>query len=934
MPTRQDKSEISRKILSDLTTYSKYSKYLESAKRRETWEETVLRNVEMHVKKFPSLENEIYSAYQYVLNKEVLPSMRSLQFGGKPIELMPSRLFNCLGEETEFITSKGLKTFKDFNDGDEVIVPTHIGRWSKAIVRCYGKQKLNKITFHKGRSEKIIYATENHRWITYNGDNTTDLSVGDIIFPTVRNNNFDYDNAEPMEKLYWCYGFVYGDGSLVKSNNITYSMVRLCGADSKFLYRFKEMGFSTSEPNSCHGDTIVYTGKYQKTAPDVSKEKLSMIKAFLDGYLSADGCKNSDWHENNELSKYKSIQSSEKDHFTFLKSALDMCGYYIVGIKELTDQETNYGIRPETYQFSIINKIGSKSNTAWIVSNIEETDRYENVWCLEVENDKSFILSGGLVTGNCSFMAIDDIACFSECMFLLLGGSGVGYSVQKHHISKLPEIIGPKSRTRRYLISDSIEGWADAVKVLVESYFLNKPDPIFDFRDIRKKGARLITSGGKAPGPQPLKDCLHNIRKIFDGAKSDRGVGTKLTSLEAHDILCFIADAVLSGGIRRAALISLFSFDDEDMLTCKFGNWWELNPQRARSNNSAVALRHKIKEKDFYEFWEKVKASNAGEPGIYFTNDKDWGCNPCCEISLRSNGFCNLTTVNVSDVSSQEDLNNRVKAAAFIGTLQASYTDFHYLREIWKENSEKESLLGVSLTGIASKTLEKLDLKQAAEQAIIENKRVAKLIGINPAARITCIKPEGTASCVVGSSSGIHAWHNDYYIRRLRVGKNEQLYSYLKRAIPELVEDDVLKPESMSVVSIPIKAPEGAILRHEGAFSLLERGKKFYQDWVVPGHIKGQNTHNVSITVSIKDDEWESVGKWMWENRNFYNGISVLPYDGGSYVQAPFQDCTEEVYNEMMEKVRNIDLTKVIEEEDNTDLKEQAACAGGACEIK
>jgi len=534
---------------------------------------------------------------------------------------------------------------------------------------------------------------------------------------------------------------------------------------------------------------------------------------------------------------------------------------------------------------------------------------------------------------NCAFASCDDPAIFSETMFLLLGGSGVGYSVQKHHVEKLPEITGPKQRKRRYLIGDSIEGWADAVKILVEAYFYNKSDPEFDFRDIREKGTLLKTSGGRAPGPQPLKDCLHNIRKVFDSAKSDRGTGTQLTTLEVHDIMSYIADAVLAGGIRRAALISLFSFDDEDMLTCKYGSWWELNPQRARANNSVVLLRHKIKEKQFFEFWEKIKASGSGEPGIYLTNDKDWGCNPCCEISLRPNQFCNLVTTNGSDIISQEDLNNRVRMAARIATYQAGYTDFHYLRPIWKQTTEKEALIGVSITGIASGSILNFDLKEAAEVVKKENARVAKMIGINKAARCTCIKPEGTVSCVAGTSSGIHAWHAPYYIRRMRLLKTEALYKYLCKAVPNLIEDDVLKPEREAVISIPIKAPDNAIFRDESTISLLERGKKFFIDWIGVGHRKGSNTHNVSVTASVGIDEWEIVGKWMWENREHYNGIAVIPRDGGSYTQMPFEECNEETYNQMLLYVRSIDLTKIKEEIDLTDLSGEVACSGGSCEI-
>lgn len=1238
---------------------------------------------------------------------------------------------------------------------------------------------------------------------------------------------------------------------------------------------------------------------------------------------------------------------------------------------------------------------------------------------------------------NCAFSACDDPAIFSETMFLLLGGSGVGYSVQKHHVEKLPEITGPKERKRRYLIGDSIEGWADAVKILVEAYFYNKSDPDFDFRDIREKGTLLKTSGGRAPGAQPLKDCLHNIRKVFDTAKSDRSIGCQLTTLEVHDIMCLhhdtlivlsdgstrkigeivknkesvevvsfnektglfepkkitnwykndypesdwmriqfegqragkhgpiggwftnnhkfltkegwkeiqdltssdyvntgeyaitayteqmilgsllgdaslvkqgtanfvcshtekqkdyvdhkkailsaedifssefsqeretcisdrnyestlygvrskslyslaelyntcykndkktitkewcdkidviglaywymddgsyskkkdrpngyasfasynisfkeiellqsmlkrynidsvidkiyyeeynsthfrirlnvensnklfehikdyvtpsmqyklpekyrtgkyvwpseididytktdvkefndklplylrvlsidrmsnsntrkyktsycidvednhnfktfagivhnchIADAVLAGGIRRAALISLFSFDDNAMLTCKYGHWWELNPQRARANNSAVVLRHKIRQKAFFEFWEKVKASGSGEPGIYFTNDKDWGSNPCCEISLRPNQFCvsgdtklitkngittiehaidtdieiwngedwskvkpfktgdadklwrvqfsdgsyldatanhkflakkscndefkeyetlellqlvekygrsiqiprtvisgcegvsnnnayeygfflgdgfidakqlyasiynadkqlplkgtkyervytnsnghsyekikfdtlnfefgvklktesindiftwnensilnfmagwidadgsyankgcrlygnernirsaqllltkigiyssvnlmerkgsvtnlgirkndvwylqipnaskipskrlnltngittnrkgkyqivrsvtplegehksycltenklhqcvfnnvltkqcNLVTLNGSDITCQEDLNQRAKYAARIATYQAGWTDFHYLRPIWQKTTEKEALIGVSITGIASGNILGLNLKEAAEVVLAENARVAKQLGINKAARCTCIKPEGTVSCVAGTSSGIHAWHSPYYIRRMRLLKQEALYKYLVRAVPNLIEDDVLKPTHEAVISLPIKAPDNAIFRDENTIHLLERGKKFFEEWIATGHRTGSNTHNVSMTASVRDNDWDEIGRWMWDNRSSYNGIAVIPHNGGNYRQMPFEECTKEQYEEMLTHVRNIDLTKVKEEIDLTDLSGEVACSGGACEI-
>ena len=533
---------------------------------------------------------------------------------------------------------------------------------------------------------------------------------------------------------------------------------------------------------------------------------------------------------------------------------------------------------------------------------------------------------------NCSYLPIDHVDSFSECMFLLLSGCGVGYSVQKHHIDKLPNITKPfEGRTRRFVVGDSIEGWSDSIKVLIKSYLgSRRASKIkFDFSDIRPKGARLVTSGGKAPGPQPLKECLLKIKGILN-AKEE---GSKLSTLEVHDIVCHIADAVLAGGIRRAALISLFSAYDEEMISCKAGNWWELNPQRGRSNNSAVLMRHKITKDFFMDLWKRIELSGAGEPGIYFNHDKDWGTNPCCEISLRPYQFCNLCEVNVSDIEDQDDLDNRVKAAAFIGTLQAGYTEFHYLREIWQETTEKDALIGVSMTGIASKKVLKMDMSKAADVVKRENSRVAKLIGINKAARTTCVKPAGTTSLVLGTSSGIHAWHNDYYIRRLRVGKNESIYTYLNKNHPELVQDEYFRPHDTAVIEIPQSAPKGSIMRTESAFDLLKRVKQVATEWVKPGHRKGSNTHNVSATISLKEDEWDKAGKWMWDNREFYNGLSVLPYDGGTYTQAPFEDITEEEFNKKVKALHKVDLLNIMEETDETDLSGELACAGGVCEI-
>ena len=557
---------------------------------------------------------------------------------------------------------------------------------------------------------------------------------------------------------------------------------------------------------------------------------------------------------------------------------------------------------------------------------------------------------------NCAYHPIDSLYGFSETMFLLLGGSGVGYSVQKHHVEQLPAIT-KTGKKRHYLIEDSIMGWADAVKVLFKAYLEGKFMPDFDFRAIRQKGARLITAGGKAPGPEPLKICLTHIQAILDRKQE----GDKLTPLECHDMLCHIANSVLAGGIRRSAMIALFSHDDEEMITSKYGTWWELNEQRGRANNSAVLQRGEVGEEEFNSLWKRIEASGSGEPGIYWTNNKDWGTNPCCEIGLRPYQFCNLCEVNVSDVTSQEDLNDRVGIAAFFGTLQAGFSNFHYLRPIWAKTTQKDALLGIGMTGIGSGEILKYNLDIAAHVAKTMNSMISALIGTNEAARLTCIKPSGTTSLVLGTASGIHAWHAPYYLRTMRFNKNEDIASYLIVNHPELCEDDVLRPTDTVCVRIPVKAPEGSIFRTETALDTLERVKRFSLEWIKPGHVNGDNTHNVSATVSIDKsrmytefspmgafppndsvyklaedgtiDEWEVVGEWMWSNREFYNGLSVLPYFGGNYSQAPFEDITEEEYNKRISSIHSVDLTKVIEMDDTVDFGQVSACSGNQCEV-
>jgi ribonucleoside-diphosphate reductase alpha chain len=538
------------------------------------------------------------------------------------------------------------------------------------------------------------------------------------------------------------------------------------------------------------------------------------------------------------------------------------------------------------------------------------------------------ILRNNVRLFNCSFANITYPRIFAESLFLLLSGTGFGYSVQKHHIEQLPSIRTPKEEGI-YVVHDSIEGWAEALNQLMSAYFFGAIRPIFDFSRVRQKGSYLVTTGAKAPGPEPLKNMLVKVEEMLRSSQ-----GRKLKSLEVHDVICLVADCVLSGGIRRAALISLFDRNDTAMLTSKHGNWWEKHPHRARANNSAVLPRQDTTFEEFKNVYDMCIASNAGEPGFFWTNNVEWGTNPCAEIGLQSNQFCNLTTTNLTGIKNEKDFENRVYAASLLGTLQAGFTDFPYLSEKWRTVTENEALIGCSFTGIADASGLTGDQLQKAAKLVLEvNEKYSKKIGINQAARATAIKPEGTASCVLGSSSGIHARHSEYYLRRVRMNKDDELTRYLSRTIPELIENDIFSSSGV-VVTIPQESPAGAITRHkETATNLFERVKHYYNNWVLPGHRAGDNTHNISCTINYKPEEAALLLEQLWRDRFEYAAVSLLPFSDAVYQQAPFEDCNRETFDKYNKIVQDIDLTKILELEDNTNRVEQVACSGGLCEI-
>ena len=668
---------------------------------------------------------------------------------------------------------------------------------------------------------------------------------------------------------------------------------------------------------------------------------------------------------------------------------------------------------------------------------------------------------------NCSAANITSFKDIADGLYLLLCGCGFGYSVKRQHTEQLPE-VGP-GEGKEYLIFDSREGWCDSVTALLQN-----PQIVFDYSVIRPAGA-IVSTGGTASGPEPLRVAHEHIRAILKGA-----VGRKLKPVEVSDIVCHLADCVVVGGVRRSALICLFDPDDQEMLTYKSGAWWEKSAQRGRANVSAHILRKGADKEQFESIVDACFASNAGEPGVVWTDNPNMVTNPCvpagtqiltregyknieslvgkkvdvwngfewspvtpaitgynqplvkvtlssgqslvcttahkwvlalgerveavqlnigdsllvtemptdtpvdrfvshiptsvesvepagvadvvycfteskrnlgcfegivtgqcAEIALQDGGLCNLTEINFSTVIDSFDFTQRAWAATFLGTLQAGLTKFNYVSPKWTQNAREEALLGVSLTGLAHnwRLADKFIVEDVfscvAEKMKVWNAEVANAIGINPAARIGCVKPSGTVSTVLGTTSGIHAAHSPYYLRRIRIDRNSPVGLYLQKELTgtEFLEDDAFVPSNV-IVSVPY-AMEGAVMREEEpAVRFMNRCAKIYEHWIVPSHRSGGNCHNVSATVTYKDNEKEYVKKWMWQNRDKYSGMSLLPLDVGTYIQAPFETITKERYDELIEKLPNIDLGEVYYGTETKDERQgEAACSSGGCEI-
>lgn len=937
---------------------SKYARYLDDKQRREHWPETVKRY-------FDFLSQHLSDMYSYdlsgeerreleeaVLNLEVMPSMRLMMTAGEAAQRQNLSAYNPVAGNTLVVTKEYGNVAISQLEGLTAHVINKNNQWTVASFKCYGVQELFTVTFGKGKNynnKKAVECTSNHRWLLKSGEvvSTDQLKIGDkVCFTSLDKTriplDLDYD-------LGIKHGLIYGDGTAQKScQRVKGYHIRLCGKNAELLTYFNN--YPVTYPASANGDPVVmmydsFAHTHALKELPSGEETDSYLLGFIRGWLASDG---SLTKKGNQVS----ICGNEKSRDWLLRYA-EKVGFSPSRVQQ-QPEETNLGKRKESsYKVYFHGNcliyadllaswhrdiFKGPVKTDYVVSAVTPLGEKGKVFCAEVPDTNTFTLSSGLVTGNCAFVAIDDPKAFDEAMYILMCGTGVGFSVERQFVNKLPEIPETLYRSETTIVvRDSKEGWAKAFRQLIALLYSGEI-PKWDMTKVRKAGARLRIFGGRSSGPDVLEELFNFTIRIFKQAE-----GRKLTSIECHDIMCKIGEIVVVGGVRRSALISLSNLSDDRMRKAKSGEWWTKEPQRSLANNSAV-YTEKPSVGAFMEEWLSLYESKSGERGIFNRQAADlnakrtgrrkeypegFGTNPCGEITLRNCGLCNLTEVVVRPGDTWEKLGEKVRLATILGTFQSTLTYFPYVRKIWQRNAEEERLLGVSLTGIMDNELTQdpnvYNLEDLKNFAIDVNRLLSEELGINPSASITCTKPSGTVSQLVNCSSGIHGAHAPYYIRRVRGDNKDPLTKFLiSKGIPS--EACVMRPESTTVFSFPIKAASTSKLRTDmNAIDQLDVWLKYKLHYT---------EHNPSVTVSVKEHEWVAVGAWVYDNFDEVQGVSFLPYDGHTYKQAPYEEITEEEYNDALSRMpTEINWDELIEIEDNVEGAQNLACSGGFCEL-
>ena len=925
-------------LKNDLTPFqsyiftSRYARWFPEQSRRENWNETVHRYIEFISKRLPegTQAETVKELEDAIRRMEVMPSMRALMTAGKALEKDEVAGYNCFAGRQRFLTKEGVKSFVEaFGQTQKVLNKN--GMWVDADVLSFGVQQVQEVSFKPGGTyghsktnlRRRVIVTPNHRWVTKNREDVTDLRVGDVVAFSAPFQPVLF-NAEA-----WISGFGFGDGTIDSRGR---AKVRLCGQKDKVqLHKFESYGHcAVMFPPSYGGDAVVLFRKgffenWKKLPSGRSQEYLAN---WLEGYLAADG--------HNNLAQ-PGISSQDDEAIRFVEEVAPLAGYLVTGKNTCSVEETSFGVRKHLLQRLTLRKEGE-----FKVDSITPLEEEEEVFCVVEPTTHTFTLSDGIVTGNCSYVAIDDPRAFDEAMYISMCGVGLGFSVERQYVKQLPTVAENFYHEETTIkVKDSKIGWATGFRQLIALLY-GGLIPKWDLFSVRPAGSLLKTFGGRASGPEPLDRLFKFTVELFKGA-----AGRKLTSIECHDLMCFVADVVVSGGVRRSAMISLSNLSDDRMRNAKTGQWWIENPQRALANNSAV-YTEKPEMAMFMREWLSLYESRSGERGIFNREaatkqaiagarrkwkDIEFGVNPCGEIILRSKGLCNLTEVVVRPGDTKRILMEKVRKAAILGTLQATLTEFRYLRKEWQKNAEEERLLGVSLTGIMDNRLLSSNgpelaalLDELRTHAIETNKEWAGKMGISPSVAVTCVKPSGTVSQLVNSSSGIHSRFSRWMLRSVREDRKNPVGAFLKAAgVPH--EPEASKPDDVDVFYFPLESPEGSVYRNDlTAIQQLELYLTYKQHWT---------EHNPSTTIYVRDHEWLEVAAWVYRHFDFIGGIAFLPHTNHIYKQAPYTEIDEAAYKEAVSKMPVIDWSKLpdFEKEDNTTAMKEIACSNGVCSL-
>lgn len=982
---------------------SRYSRFREDLGRRETWPETVTRLLNFWEERFPEavapVREELFIA---ITGLQVMPSMRSLMTAGPALTRDEIAGYNPVTKDTLVLTQEeGLVPIGTLAGKTANVVNVE-GRWAEATFNSFGTQPIYEVDFKlNSNGRHKVRCTANHRWVLVDGTvkPTVDLDVSDrialVTAPKPEPTTDDY-------RIGLVHGLVFGDGtSVYASKRHKGYHLRLCGR--KTVLAEYLAAYPCAYPPSFNGDPIfmLYDDVAKthdfKSLPDPS-ETDDYLLGFIRGWFAADG----------SISASSQISlGTHQEGAEWLQRYAPRLGFCPTRVS-INDRPTNFGQRTRTLHTVFFSRSGfceedfldpaqrerfKPLTSHYVVTGVHPTADEEEVFCATVDDTNTFVLDKGLVTGNCSFTPVrgagapiqvlnrtlrdagfdDGITVhprhptvFDNIMYILLCGTGVGFSVERQDVNELPKLRTPLSRKLYHpsnfpgveakelstydnahntiRVADSKYGWASALRILIVELYNGNYDIQWDLSKVRPAGAALKTFGGRSSGPGPLAELFKFTVDLFRNAQGER-----LTSIECHDLVCKIASVIVVGGVRRSALISLSNLSDERMRRAKTGAWWETTGHRALANNSAV-YTDKPDIGIFMEEWHALYESKSGERGIFNRqaaqaqaarigrdSNHAFGANPCCEIILRPNQLCNLSEIVVRPDDDLKSLEHKAELATILGTLQASLTNFVYLPPEWREACEEERLLGVSLTGImdhpvltavdrSTQGKAKQWLQHLREHVRLVNAEWADTLGINPSTARTCIKPSGTVSQLVDSASGIHPRYAPRYVRRVRSDIKDPLTQFmLDQGFQG--EPDVTNPQNV-VFSFPMQAPSHAVLRNDRtAVQQLEHWLLFKQHWC---------DHTASVSIYVREYEWLEVGAWVYEHFDDITGISFFPYSDHVYQQAPYEELSEDQFKELVAKTpKTLDVTRLAEYETagTTTMQHEPACVGGACDI-